>query len=503
MCGDAMSLLKQVKNTEKTTPLQKSLTDNMVALNKTFASSFDFKMKKTKIGGWDAVYVCLDGMCNNQEIFLSVTNPIIARAADFDRPLALYEDIRDRVSANVQQGEVLTLEDAVQAVLTGNLLLFIDGVDRALLFSVQGFPKHAVTDPQSNMQEQGSHEGFVDSYKDNATLLRRRLAGGDLCMENMTIGTASRTQIVVCYMRGRVEPSKLEEVKRRLHAIEIDNVSGSGCLAPFLEPKGWHFFQSVGSTERPDVFCAKLTEGKIGILVDGTPHALILPFLFIENFHTLDDYLKRPYYALFLRMIKLLSFITGVFLPGVYVAILVYHPEIIPDSVMYNIVTSKQQTPFPIMAESLVIHIIYEIVREAGLRMPKSVGHTVSIVGALIIGDAAVTAKLISAPMLIIVALTAITSAVISEIQDPVCVLRLGFIIVGGMFGIYGIFVGAGVLLLNICSESPLGVPFTLPVSPLRKEGQRDVLIRRDWRVLSRKRYNPALFEQEEEEKQP
>ena len=134
MCGDAMSLLKQVKNTEKTTPLQKSLTDNMVALNKTFASSFDFKMKKTKIGGWDAVYVCLDGMCSNQEIFLSVTNPIIARAADFDRPLALYEDIRDRVSANVQQGEVLTLEDAVQAVLTGNLLLFIDGLPQVYTF---------------------------------------------------------------------------------------------------------------------------------------------------------------------------------------------------------------------------------------------------------------------------------------------------------------------------------------------------------------------------------
>ena len=236
-------------------------------------------------------------------------------------------------------------------------------------------------------------------------------------------------------------------------------------------------------------FCAKLTEGKIGVIVDGTPHALTVPFTFGEYFSALDDYQKRPFYALFLRCIRVLSFLCGIFLPGAYVAVVTYHPEMIPAGMLYNIVSSVVGTPFSVTAEALLVHIVYEVVREAGLRMPRAVGHAVSIVGALIIGDAAVAAGLISAPMLIIMALTAIASAVISDLHDPICVLRLAFILAGGAAGLYGVFLGAGVLLFNICAGEPLGVPFTLPLLPFRKDGLRDIIVRRDWRSMGKMRF--------------
>ncbi|MBR1811511.1 MAG: spore germination protein [Clostridia bacterium] len=490
-----MGILESVSGgSSPDTAIKRSLTDNLIYLDGKLGGSFDFKIRRTAFSGVDAAFVCLDGMCNNEEIFLSVTNPIFGAAQLPEAPQALYETIRDRLSSNVQQSELLTLDDAVDAILAGNLLLLTDGVTRCLNFSVQGYPKKSIEAPQSSMQERGSHEGFTDSFKDNATLIRRRLKTPELCIENLKAGAGIKTDILLCYMKARAPVETVQAVKSALNAMKIDYISGEGCIEPFLEPNGNYIFRSVGDTERPDVFCAKLTEGKIGIIVDGTPHALVTPYTFAENFQALDDYQKRPYYALFLRAIRILSFIAGVFLPGLYTAVTMYHPEMIPADVLYNIASSQVKTPFPVMMEGLLIHIIYEIVREAGLRMPKAVGHAVSIVGALIIGDAAVTAGLISAPMLIIVALTAVTSAVISEIHDPVSVLRLVFIVVGGLTGVYGIFLGAGLILLNICAEEPMGYPFSLPALPFKKEAARDMLVRRDWRVLGRKRYSLSAY---------
>ncbi len=493
-----MELYQNIENNETKTMLSACLTDNLAALGERFGDSFDYKLRRLRFGESEGALVCLDGMCSNPEIFQSVTLPLTGGEFSAEAPRAFYERVRDRLSASVQQSEVFTIQDAAAAVIAGNLLFFLDGVARALVFGVQGYPKHAVSDPQSDMQDQGSHDGFTDSFKDNATLLRRRIGSDELCMKSLTVGATSKTRVIVCYLRHRAAPDAVADVLRRLGQIQLDFVSGSGCLSPFLETKKRRLFPTVGTTERPDVFSAKLAEGKIGILVDGTPHALIVPFLFLENFHTLDDYLKRPYYALFLRVMKLIAFTAAVFLPGCYTAVLLFHPEMLPDSVLGHIVSSQQQTPFPVLTECLVIHLIYEVVREAGLRMPKSVGHTVSIVGGLIIGDAAVNAHLISAPMLIIVALTAISSAVVSDIQDPVSVLRLVFILIGGLFGLFGVFLGAGTMLLNLCAQTPARVPYTLPFAPARLPALlRDGLLRRDWKFMQYRQYDPSLGKEE------
>ena len=244
----------------------------------------------------------------------------------------------------------------------------------------------------------------------------------------------------------------------------------------------------MGFTERPDVLTAKISEGKICIIVDGTPNALIVPYLFIEHFHSLDDYLKRPYYATFIRILKIASFLVSVFLPGLYVAVCTFHQEIIPETMIFGITGQESRTPLPIMFEAFFIHLVYEIVREAGLRMPKSVGHAISIVGALVIGDSAVTAGIISAPMLIILGLTAVSSFVVSTLYESVAVLRFAFIIIGGLGGLYGIMMGFAAVLVNAAAINPYGIPFTSPLSPTKIGAWRDLVVRQSWRKMGKKK---------------
>ena len=289
-------------------------------------------------------------------------------------------------------------------------------------------------------------------------------------------------------MSDRVDKKMLENVVERLKNATLDTVLGSGYLQPFLDTKYSSIFSGVGFTERPDVLTAKISEGKICIIVDGTPNALIVPYLFVEHFHSLDDYLKRPYYATFIRVLKLVSFLFSVFLPGLYVAVCTFHQEIIPETMIFGITGQESRTPLPVMFEALFIHLIYEIVREAGLRMPKSVGHAISIVGALVIGESAVTAGILSAPMLIVVGLTAVSSFVVSTLYEPVAVLRFAFVIVGGISGLYGIMLCFTAVLINASAINPYGVPFTSPLSPTKLGAWRDLIVRASWKLMGKNR---------------
>ncbi|MCD7773971.1 MAG: spore germination protein [Clostridiales bacterium] len=459
-----------------------SIAENITVLRCLFGESFDLIIKETLISGVKAAFVVLDGMYDNLLVSQAVVNPVLKIRIESPDPQKIFKLAAEYKATECDSQEVSDMSDAVDRLLSGCILLFVDGVNKCLIFSVQGYPKKSIDPPESETQEQGSHEGFADMYKDNVTLVRRRLKSPYIRFETLTAGETSNTTLCVCYHSKRADPKIVSSVKSKLQTASLDIVPGAGAIRPFLESKRPSFFTSVGTTERPDVFAAKLSEGRVGIIVDGTPYALIVPYLFIENFHSLDDYLSRPYYTLMSRILKIICFFTAVLLPGAYVAAGTYHQEIFPPDVISGIASSLQNTPFPLVIEALVIHLIYEIVREAGLRMPKSMGHAVSIVGALVIGDAAVTAGLISAPMLIVVALTAICTAVIFPLQQPASVLRLIFIFAGGFFGFYGIILGFSVIVINLCSVSSFGVPFTSPVSPFDVYGSRDSIIFAGWR---------------------
>ncbi len=245
--------------------------------------------------------------------------------------------------------------------------------------------------------------GLLRSFKDNAALLRRRVRSPIMKCETLTVGTTSKTRICVCYMSDKRHERQWTILRRVLKRQSSIWYSAAVTLHRFSIHKAPRFFSGVGTTERPDVACAEMAEGRVVLLVDGTPFALIVPYLFVENFQSMDDYNYRPYYAVFIRTLKFISFLISVFFPGIYVAVCTFHQEVLPSSMLYDMAVQESMTPFPVMVEAIFIHFLYEVMREAGLRMPKAVGHAVSIVGALVIGDAAVTAGLIAAPMLIVV----------------------------------------------------------------------------------------------------
>ena len=281
----------------------------------------------------------------------------------------------------------------------------------------------------------------------------------------------------------------VQEVERRLSEAVFDSLLDSGYLRPFLESGPFSLFSGTNVTERPDTLCAKLSEGRIGILVDGSPFAVVAPTLFAEHFQSADDYSERPYYAVLMRLIKYLAFFLTMLLPGCYVAAVEYHPELLPAELLFRVAEAESGMAFPLMAEALFVHFLYELMREAGLRLPRPVGHAIGIVGALVIGDAAVSAGLIGTPMVLIVALTAISSFVVPSLYEPLTLLRLVFILLGGTLGLYGVVLGLCFVGANLCSVTVLGVPATSPEMPFSGYAMRDTLLRMSWKWLGRRQF--------------
>ncbi len=456
---------------------------DMKSLQELFGGSFDLVIRHLLFAEKSTYAFVLDGMCDEIKITESIIKPLTDYRDEIKE--TPFEAVKNTVFKGTNLKAVQSLEDAAENIISGNLILITEGEKYALSFPFQGFPKSAINEPQSEQNERGSQEGFSDNFKDNATLIRRKLRTPKLVIKQITLGKTSNTPVLVCYLSDKVNRELLSEITKRLNKTDLEAVLGSGYLRPFLDNRRPSFFTDTGITERPDKFSSMLLEGRVGIICDGTPFALIIPYLFIDYFHAVDDYLSSTYYAFFMRSLRIICFIIAATLPGAFVAIILFHPEILPADIMYGISAATGKTPFPIMVEALAIHFIYEIVREAGLRMPRTIGHAVSIVGALVIGDAAVTAGLIAAPMLIVVALTAISSSVIVRLHEPVAILRFGFIIIGGFTGLYGIMLGLGVMIVDICSVSPYGIPFSAPLSPFVKRAQADTLIRRSWTKIS------------------
>lgn len=466
--------------------VRENAVENGRLIKEAFIGSFDIKTKKGYCAGKCVVFANCDGLTNTQKMSDNAIRPMLSFKGELpeDSPL---DFIGDRLLCGTEQKREKSLDNAVKEILRGSVIIFVEGQKECIIFGVQSIPERSLQEPDNEVQEFGSREGFTENIKTNLTLVRKRLCTTNFKIEPYEVGKTGKTRIILCYMKDRVNPDTLKEVQKRINSIELDTVLSSGYLRKALDTKSRSFFTMVGYTQRPDTFAAKVCEGKIGIIVDGTPFALVIPKLFIENFQALDDYINRPFFATFMRTVRILAFLISIFLPGVFVAIGLFHQEIIPDDMLYNIVLMESNTLFTLTLEALIIHFVYEIVREAGLRMPKNIGHAVSIVGALVIGDAAVTAGLIGAPMLIVVALTAICSLVSSEMYQPIAVLRIIFIIVGGYSGLYGIMIGAAALLISLAAMTDYGVPFLAPATPYNKSLWRDSVYRASMEKLGKK----------------
>lgn len=461
-----------------------NLTKDLIAIREQAHNTSDLITRPITVCGIQMNLVMMEGMVDLNKLDEAFIRPLLSKqfgdgAAVFDwvEQTTVVGDVKD----------VYEYDQILSLVMTGFMAVLVDGVAKSIVMGVQGYPYRSISEPNSEVNEKGSRESFTEPIKINLTMIRRRMRSGSVKFEMMEVGTDSRTLVSLVYDPNAVSSKMLEEVRGRIGRIQMKTVLDVGYLQPYLEGKPLSLFSEVGTTERPDTVCAKVQEGRIAILLDGTPYALIVPFLFVENFQSFDDYSRRPYFAALIRLLKYASFFISMLLPGLYVAIATFHPAVLPHALLFNIASAVEATPFPLMLEALIIHFIYEIMREAGLRLPRPVGHAVSIVGALVIGDAAVTAGIIGSPMVMIVALTAISSFVVPSLYEPVAALRFAFIILGGTTGLYGMALVMAALLVNICRSNSLGVPYTSPVSPLTPSAMRDVFIRAGWKQLGRR----------------
>jgi len=482
---------KEEEIQEEKHEINTSIEESIKYFKNEFNNSSDLVTRKIKIEETPTVLISVDGMINKDILANSVINPI--RAVNFEEKKfknsqEKYEFIRDNVLSTADQIEAKTYEEAISLGMAGFLLLQIEGSDKILAIGIQGYNFRGISEPTNEVMQRGSKEGFVEPLRINITLIRRRIKNTNLKFETMKIGTVSKTDICLCYMCDTVSEKILEEIKKRIKKANLKTVLAAGYLSPYLEEsKSISLFTTIGISERPDTICGKISEGRVAILIDGAPNALIIPHLFIENFQNLDDYAFRPYFATLTRWLKYFSFLIAVLLPGIYVATGTFNPELLASELIIKIAKSVATTPLSLMFEALIIHLIYEIMREAGLRLPTALGHAVSIVGALVIGQTAVDSGLVSGPTLMIVALTALASYVIPHLYEPVAILRLIFIIIGGTLGIWGVMLFFSIVIMDICSKTNFGIPFSAPISPFNFFGMRDVLVRAGWKTLSKK----------------
>ena len=352
----------------------------------------DFLAREITVCGIPVKLMMFEGMFSLQTLTEIMLEPLGDLVLDKPSPEELRDWILHRAVLGMDQNEVETLGELFPFLMSGFAGIMIDGIEKVIVAGVQGFQFRSVSEPSAEENVRGSREGFTEPIRINMTMVRRRVKSSTLKMELMKAGVKSHTDLCLIYQTDMVAPELLRDIRRRIQEIPTDIILESGYVQPFLDTDITSIFSNVGTTQRPDTLCAKISEGRVGILVDGTPFALIVPYFFNENFQSIDDYTHRPYYAVFERWLKYLAFFFTILLPGFYVAVGTFHPELLPEALLLNVTAAEQDVPFPLVIEALLIHFIYELMREAGLRLPRPIGHAIGIIGALVIGDAAVTA---------------------------------------------------------------------------------------------------------------
>lgn len=472
-----------MKNSAELTVIDTNVDKNIKFFENKFNNAMDFMVREMVISGVKAALFALDGLVSKQIITLSILNPLMNAQIPTHTEDRL-KFIEEAVLGSMEQKRENKIDSLLVLLMSGFAVLCVDGCDEAVVFGVQGFETRGPEEPQNEVMQRGAKDGFTESYQNNIAMIRRRMKSTALKFEKAEAGTDSKTPLALCYLEGIVSEKILKQVRSQIKNCNLKTVLGAGYLTGYFDCGG--LFSGVGITERPDVVCGKIEEGRIAILVEGAPGALLVPFLFAENFQTLDDYLTRPFYAAFVRWIKYIAFFVSALLPGLYVGIAAHHPELLPESLMLKIAQAEADTPLPILAETLLLYFLYEILREAGLRAPRSLSATVSIVGGLVIGDTAVSAGLVSAPSLMVVALTAIAGYAIPRLYEPLSLLRLGFLLCGGFLGVWGVMIAFALLIMNLCATESFGVPLLSPLAPFNgKLVARDVAWRKSWRSLS------------------
>ena len=351
-------------------PIISDLKQNIAEIKRISGGSTDLMVNEFVCGGIPCALLACEGMLSTQVITELIFEPLMHIEKKKDSH-ELFGHIRTKLLLSIDQPVAENYGTLFRTLNSGFAVLIADGMDIALSFGVQGFAMRSISEPSGESNIMGAHEGFVEVIRTNISLVRRRLKSPFLVTRLFVKGDKSQTDMCLLYMQDRVPKRLLEQIKASLGKMELESVLSTGYVRPFLESRSFELFSSTGTTERPDVLCSKLIEGRVGLLIDGVPFAIVIPRLFCESFQTLDDYAFKPYYATFIRWIKYAAFLISVLLPSLYIAIAMYHPELLNSTLLMILVESEEKAPLSLITETAGVLLMYEIIREAGIRLPK------------------------------------------------------------------------------------------------------------------------------------
>lgn len=481
-------------------PLAANLRQNIQTVKQALGNSNDIIIREIiigKIGNIKAGIFYTDGLTGTQALanFVMESLMLDIKNTDLDDKLSFGQDVlnvlKERALTVSEIKEVADYETLYTALLSGNAIILFDGQMQGFAVGVSEWNQRSVTEPATETIVRGPRESFTESIRTNSALIRRKIKDRNLWLETRTVGRVTKTDVAMMYIKGIANDKVVEEVRKRLDRIDIDGILESGYIEELIQDEAYTPFPTIYNTERPDVVAADLLEGRVAILVDGTPFVLTAPSLFVQFFQAAEDYYQRADSSTLLRILRFFSFFIALVGSSLYIAISTFHQEMLPTPLLISLAAQREGVPFPAIIEALMMETALEILREASVRMPRAVGQAVSILGTLVIGTAAVEAGIVSAAMVIVISITAISSFIFPAPNMSISVRLIRFPLMGlaASFGLFGIIVGLIALVLHLCSLRSFGVPYTSPLAPFILEDQKDTIFRLPrWRMLSRPR---------------
>ncbi|WCN38279.1 spore germination protein [Aneurinibacillus uraniidurans] len=486
---------------EQKSLLSTSFEKNMQQIKQQTGKSTDLISREFCFGkeGIKAGFIYIDGMTDKEMVFRLIESIMIhMEAADLTTEQVQQQDVVTvckQIAITV--GDIQSVPDfqaVYKAILSGDTVILIEGCTQGVAVSTRGWEARGVGEPTAQTVVRGPQEGFTETLRTNTAMVRRKIKNPNLWLETKQIGQVTQTDVAMMYVKGIVADEVVDEVHRRLDQIDIDGILESAYIEELIQDRTYTPFPTVLNTERPDIVAAALLEGRVAIFVDGTPFVLLVPALFTQFLQSAEDYYHRSDFGL-LRFLRYLSLLISMMAPSLYIAITTFHQEMLPTTLLISLASQREGIPFPAFVEALMMEITFELLREAGIRMPRAVGTSISIVGALVLGQAAVQAGLISPAMVIVVSITAISSFIFPSFDIGISVRMLRFILMGlaASFGLYGMIVGIIAIILHLCSLRSFGVPYMKPFSPFVLADQKDNLLRVPWQKM---RTRPHLLNQ-------
>ncbi|MCR1951870.1 spore germination protein [Clostridium sp. DSM 100503] len=453
--------------------------NNLEYVKEKLKNSFDVKYRPVQTVLGKATVVFIDDLCNAEMISEYVVSPLRGTGEiepESGKIETLEQLIENSLDINAA-GIAKDLDDAIMHILSGDPAVIFEGLEQVLYVEAKGFPVRGVGTPETESVLKGPREGFNELIVNNVALIRRRIKNPDLKFEAIVVGEKSQTAVAVCYLDGVAPKDLVENVKEKVNNLDLRFILDTNYVEDALKNQK-SFFDTVGYTEKPDEVSAKLLEGRVAVIVDGTPFVITVPYFFLENFQMPDDYYLNKYYTNFNRILRWFAFFIATLVPGLYVAIITYHFAMIPSLFMFRLAVSRAGVPFPTFIEVILMMLAFQFIKEAGLRLPQPIGGAMSIVSALILGDAAVGAGIASRITIIVVALSTLAYFLIPKLYGAVSFWAIVLVGFSAAFGIPGFLCGSLLLLIQLAELDSIGYQFLFPIGSINEYRFKDVVLR-------------------------